>query len=76
MNEREMTRLVKELTKLLQNTSVSKEGAKGCLGMGMGMGMGLDLDLDLNSDLDERFEAIKRELGSWFIEDYQLYQAS
>jgi len=72
MNEREMTRLVKELTKLLQNTSVSKEGAKGCLGMGMD----LDLDLDLNSDLDERFEAIKRELGSWFIEDYQLYQAS
>ena len=60
MDEMEMARLMKELTKLLQNTSVSKEDAGGCLGM----------------DLDERFEVIKRELGSWFIEGYQLYQAS
>jgi len=60
MDEMEMTRLMKELTKLLQNTSVSKEEAEGCLGLG----------------LDERFEVIKRELGSWFIEGYQLYQAS
>ena len=66
MDEMEMTRLMKELTKLLQNTSVSKGEAGGCLGRGM------DLDLDL----DERFEVIKRELGSWFIEGYQLYQAS
>ena len=60
MDEMEMTRLMKELTKLLQNTPVSKEEAEGCLGM----------------DLDERFEVIKRELGSWFIEGYRLYQAS
>jgi len=25
---------------------------------------------------DERIEAIKRELGSWFIDGYTLYQAS
>jgi hypothetical protein len=60
MDEMEMTRLMKELTKLLQNTSVSKEEAEDCFGLG----------------LDERFEAIKRELGSWFIEGYRLYQAS
>ncbi len=64
MDEMEMTRLMKQRTKLLQNTSVSKEEAKGCLGRGMDL------------DLDERFEAIKRELGSWFIEGYRLYQAS
>jgi len=72
MDEMEMTRLMKELTKLLQNTSVSKEETKGCLGLGIAM----DLDLDLSLDLDERFEVIKRELGSWFIECHQLYQAS
>ncbi|MEA1958004.1 MAG: hypothetical protein U9N01_06585 [Euryarchaeota archaeon] len=72
MDEMEMTRLMKELTKLLQNTSVSIEETKGCLGPGIAMG----LDLDLSLDLDERFEVIKRELGSWFIEGYQLYQAS
>jgi len=60
MDEMEMARLMKELTKLLQNTSVSKEETKCCLGL----------------DLDERFEVIKRELGSWFIEGHQLYQAS
>ena len=60
MDEMEMARLMKELTKLLQNTPVSKEEAEGRLGL----------------DLDERFEAIKRELGSWFIEGYRLYQAS
>jgi len=27
-------------------------------------------------EIDERFEAIKRELGSWFIDGYSLYQAS
>ncbi len=64
MDEMEMARLMKELTKLLQNTPVSKEEAEGCLGPGMDL------------DLDERFEAIKRELGSWFIEGYRLYQAS
>ena len=60
MDEMEMTRLMKELTKLLQNTSVSKEEAEGYVDLG----------------LDERFEAIKRELGSWFIDGYRLYQAS
>jgi len=58
MNEMEITRLVKELTRLLQNTSICKKEAEGGL------------------DLDERFEEIKRELGSWFIEGYRLYQAS
>ncbi len=35
MDEMEMTRLMKELTKLFQNTSVSKEETKGCLGLGI-----------------------------------------
>ena len=35
MDEMEMTRLMKELTKLFQNTSVSKEETKGCLGPGI-----------------------------------------
>lgn len=70
MDEMEMARLMKVLTKLLQNTSVSKEETKCCLGPGIAM------DLDLSLDLDERFEVIKRELGSWFIEGHQLYQAS
>jgi hypothetical protein len=26
--------------------------------------------------IDDRVEAIKRELGAWFIEGYTLYQAS
>ena len=31
---------------------------------------------DCTSELEERLEAIKHELGSWFIDDYQLYQGS
>ncbi|RCV63313.1 hypothetical protein C5S53_14795 [Methanophagales archaeon] len=31
---------------------------------------------DCTSELDERLEAIKAELGSWFIADYQLYVGS
>lgn len=27
-------------------------------------------------EIEERIEEIKRELGSWFIGDYPLYQAS
>ncbi len=54
MNEMELTRLMKELIRLLQNTS----------------------RLEKEEDLDERVDGIKRELGSWFIEGYPLYQAS
>jgi hypothetical protein len=28
---------------------------------------------DCTSEIEERLEAIKHELGSWFIGDYQLY---
>jgi len=31
---------------------------------------------DCTSEVEERLEAIKCELGSWFIGDYQLYQGS
>jgi hypothetical protein len=31
---------------------------------------------DCTSEIEERVEAIKHELGSWFIDGYQLYQAS
>ncbi len=54
MNAMELTRLMKELIRLLQNTS----------------------KLEKEEDLDERVDGIKRELGSWFIEGYPLYQAS
>ena len=55
MEDIERTRVVKELTRLLQNSTgeVESEG-----------------------DLDDRVEAIKRELGTWFIGGYPLYQAS
>lgn len=55
MGEMELTRLMKELTRLLQNISLPEEG---------------------EGNMDERVEEIKRELGSWFIEGYPLYQAS
>ncbi len=38
-----------------------------------------DMDIaeeDCTSELDERVDAIKGELGSWFIDDYQLYVGS
>ena len=28
---------------------------------------------DCTSEIEERLEAIRCELGSWFIDDYQLY---
>ncbi len=31
---------------------------------------------DCTSEIEERVEAITPELGSWFIDGYQLYQAS
>jgi len=55
MEDMERTRVVKELTRLLQNNTEEVES---------------------ESELDERVEAIKRELGAWFIEGYPLYQAS
>jgi len=55
MNEVEITRLMKDLMRLLQNMFESEEG-KG--------------------EIEERFEEIKSELGSWFIDGYQLYPAS
>ena len=38
-----------------------------------------DMDMaeeDCTSEIEERLEAIRCELGSWFIDDYQLYQGS
>ena len=55
MEDIERTRVVKELTRLLQNSSEEVES---------------------EGDLDDRVEAIKRELGTWFIGGYPLYQAS
>jgi len=55
MNEVEITRVMKELMRLLQNIHSSEfEGG----------------------EMEERLDAIKRELGSWFIDGYQLYHAS
>ncbi len=34
------------------------------------------MSLPEEGEIDERFEAIKRELSSWFIDGYSLYQAS
>jgi hypothetical protein len=55
MNEVEITWMMKELMKLLQN--IHNSGFKG-------------------EEMEERFGEIKRELGSWFIDGYQLYQGS
>jgi len=55
MNEMGMTKVMKELARLLQDISLTEAEEGG---------------------MDERIEAIKRELGSWFIDDYPLYQAS
>ena len=33
-------------------------------------------EVESEEELDERVEAIKRELGAWFIDGYPLYQAS
>jgi len=38
-----------------------------------------DIDMseeDCTSEIEERVDAIRCELGSWFIGDYQLYQGS
>ena len=55
MEDMKRTRVMEELTRLLQNNieEVESEG-----------------------ELDDRVEAIKRELGAWFMEGYPLYQAS
>ena len=55
MEDVKRTRVMKELTRLLQNNTEEVES---------------------EGELDERVEAIKRELGSWFIGGYPLYQAS
>ncbi|MCK4732165.1 MAG: hypothetical protein KAT65_06860 [Methanophagales archaeon] len=55
MDEMGITRVMKELARLLQDISITE--AEEC-------------------GRDERIEAIKRELGSWFIDGYTLYQAS
>ena len=55
MEDMDRTRVVKELTRLLQNSTGEVES---------------------ECELDERVEAIKRELGTWFIGGYPLYQAS
>ena len=55
MDDMDRTRVVKELTRLLQNSTGEVES---------------------ECELDDRVEAIKRELGAWFIGGYPLYQAS
>jgi hypothetical protein len=55
MDDMERTRVMNELTRLLQSSTGEVES---------------------ESELDERVEAIKRELGSWFIDGQPLYQAS
>jgi hypothetical protein len=58
MDEIELTRVVGEIMKLLQNLSEEEVEADG------------------EEEIKERFEAIKRELGPWFVEGYPLFQAS
>ena len=57
MDEVELTRLMKGLLQLLQNTS--DEG-----------------EVKSEDEIAGRVEAIKRELGAWFIDGYQIYQGS
>jgi len=58
MNEEEITRLMKELIRLLQDIS----------------GLEFELQLEVGGGMEERLETIRSELGSWFIDGYQLYQ--
>ena len=55
MEDMKRTRVMEELTRLLQNNTEEVES---------------------EGELDERVEAIKRELGAWFIDGQPLYQAS
>ena len=57
MDEVELTRLMKGLLQLLQNTS--DEG-----------------EVKSEDEIAGRVEAIKRELGAWFIDGCPIYQAS
>lgn len=56
----EITRLIVELMKLLQNMSESEA----------------EDDNEIVETVDYEVKKIKEELGSWFIDDWQIYQAS
>lgn len=58
--EEDISRLIKELMKLLRNMSESGE----------------ENDNELVERVGYEVEKIKEELGSWYIADYPLYQAS
>jgi hypothetical protein len=52
--------VIKELVKLLQNTSE----------------FGRDDDIEIVKRVELEVEEIKEELGSWFMNDFEIYQAS
>jgi hypothetical protein len=55
-----ITEVVKELMKLLQNMSDSGE----------------DYDGKIEERVESEVNAMKEELGSWFIDDFEIYRAS
>ncbi len=55
-----ITEVVKELMKLLQNISDSGE----------------DYDGKIEERVESEVNAMKEELGSWFIDDFEIYRAS
>ena len=55
-----ITEVVKELMKLLQNMSDSGE----------------DYDGKIVERVESEVNAMKEELGSWFIDDFEIYRAS
>ena len=55
-----ITEVIKELMKLLQNMSDSGE----------------DYDGKIVERVESEVNAMKEELGSWFIDDFEIYRAS
>jgi response regulator RpfG family c-di-GMP phosphodiesterase len=55
-----ITEVVKELTSLLQNMSEHGEGYDG----------------KIVERVESEVNKLKEELGSWFIDDFEIYQAS
>ena len=72
MEEIKKARMVKELMKLLQQMDIS-ESEGDYLSEMLGR---VDNDIDVDTDINITIEELKKELGSWFIEDYKLYYAS
>ena len=74
MEDIKKARMVKELMKLLQQMDISESEGDYLTEMLERVEDGIDVDTDININIT--IDELKKELGSWFIEDYKLYYAS